>query len=129
MTYACISKEIDLRFHYMSQRQWNQKLQKLIPYLSLINLEDVRMAGDRQRHRQISHCSDPLSGQTNGRKLQLTYSVYSLVGKGQFFLEDFIYLFLERGKRKEKERERNISVWLPLGAPYWGPGPQPRHVS
>ena len=30
------------------------------------------------------------------------------------FLKDFIYLFLERGERKAKERERNINVWLPL---------------
>ena len=28
-----------------------------------------------------------------------------------------------------KKRERNINVWLPLTCPpYWGPGPQPRHV-
>ena len=41
----------------------------------------------------------------------------------------FIY-FLERGERKEKETERNISVWLPLVHPLLGawPGPQPRHV-
>ena len=26
------------------------------------------------------------------------------------FFKDFIYLFLERGKRREKERERNIDV-------------------
>ena len=31
-----------------------------------------------------------------------------------FFLKDFIYLFLERGEGKEKERARNIIVWLPL---------------
>ena len=36
-------------------------------------------------------------------------------------LKDFIYLFLDRGEGREKERERNISVWLPLGPP-------PRHV-
>ena len=30
-----------------------------------------------------------------------------------FFWKDFIYLFLERWERKEKERERNINVWLP----------------
>ena len=29
-----------------------------------------------------------------------------------FFKKDFIYLFLERGK--EGEKERNINVWLPL---------------
>ena len=44
------------------------------------------------------------------------------------FFKDFIYLFLERGKWREKERERNINVWLPLARPYWGPDPQPRHV-
>ena len=32
----------------------------------------------------------------------------------QNFLKDFIYLFLERGREKKKERERNINVWLPL---------------
>ena len=26
----------------------------------------------------------------------------------------FTYLFLERGERREKDRERNINVWLPL---------------
>ena len=25
-----------------------------------------------------------------------------------------MYLFLEKGEEREKERERNISVWLPL---------------
>ena len=43
------------------------------------------------------------------------------------FLQDFIYLvFRERGR--EGERERNISVWLLLVHPHWGPDPQPRHV-
>ena len=39
------------------------------------------------------------------------------------FLKDFIYLFLERGERKEKERERNINVWLPLMRPLPGTWP------
>ena len=30
-----------------------------------------------------------------------------------FFKKDFI-LFLDRGEEREKERERNINVWLPL---------------
>ena len=29
-------------------------------------------------------------------------------------LKYFVYLFLERREGKEKERERNINVWLPL---------------
>ena len=35
-------------------------------------------------------------------------------GYMHFLTKDFIYLFLERGEGREKESERNISVWLPL---------------
>ena len=35
----------------------------------------------------------------------------------------FLFIFRERGR--EGERERNVNVWLPLNAPYWGPGLQP----
>ena len=38
--------------------------------------------------------------------------VYNIVFEDFIFKKDFIYLFLERGKRQEKE-ERNIT-WLPL---------------
>ena len=37
-----------------------------------------------------------------------------------YFLKDFIYLFLERVEGREKERERNINVWLPLVHPQRG---------
>ena len=33
------------------------------------------------------------------------------------FFKDFIYLFLERGEGREKERGKNINVWLPLKHP------------
>ena len=39
------------------------------------------------------------------------------------FKKDFIYLCLERGEGKEKERERNINVWLPLMRPPLGTWP------
>ena len=39
-----------------------------------------------------------------------------------FFLKK-IYLVLERGEGREKERERNISVWLPLTRPLLGTWP------
>ena len=39
------------------------------------------------------------------------------------FFKDFIYLFLERGEGREKERERNINVWLPLMNPLLGAWP------
>ena len=34
-----------------------------------------------------------------------------------FFFQDFIYLLLKRGEGREKERERNINVFLPLTGP------------
>ena len=40
-----------------------------------------------------------------------------------YFFKDFIYLFVERGKGREKERERNINVWLPLAHPPLGTWP------
>ena len=36
------------------------------------------------------------------------------------FLKDFIYSFVERGEGREKDRERSISVWLPLACPPTG---------
>ena len=44
-----------------------------------------------------------------------------------FFYKDFIHLFLERGKGREKRKETSMSGCL-LCAPCWGPGPQPRLV-
>ena len=37
--------------------------------------------------------------------------------------KDFIYLFLGRGEVREKQRERNINVWLPLVFPQLGTWP------
>ena len=49
--------------------------------------------------------------------------------------KDFIYLFLERGEGRKKERERNINACMRdtstschSHAPNWGPGLKPRHV-
>ena len=40
-----------------------------------------------------------------------------------YFKKDFSYLFLEKGEGREKERERNIHVWLPLMRPLLGTWP------
>ena len=40
-----------------------------------------------------------------------------LVIASEFFKKYFVYLVLERGEKREKERERNINVWLPLVHP------------
>ena len=37
--------------------------------------------------------------------------------------KDSIYLFLERGEGREKEREKNTNVWLPLEHPLLGTWP------
>ena len=37
------------------------------------------------------------------------------------FIKDFIYF--QRGEGREKERERNIPVWLPLARPLLGTWP------
>ena len=36
------------------------------------------------------------------------------------FLKDYIYLFIDRREGREKERERNINVWLLLMWPPLG---------
>ena len=41
------------------------------------------------------------------------------VKKAKRFFKN-IYLLLERGEGRKKERERNINVWLPLNAPPTG---------
>ena len=33
------------------------------------------------------------------------------------FLKNYLFIFLERGERREKEKVRNINVWLPLAHP------------
>ena len=40
-----------------------------------------------------------------------------------FFVFNFIYLLLERGERREKEKESNINVWLPATHPSPGTWP------
>ena len=54
------------------------------------------------------------------------YFISCLIGIITPFFKDFIYLFLERGEGREKRKE---PMYGSLShAPYWGPGPQPRHV-
>ena len=40
-----------------------------------------------------------------------------------FFKKDFMYLFSEGEKGKEKEWERNVNVWLPIAYPLLGTWP------
>ena len=40
------------------------------------------------------------------------------------FLKTLFILFLDRGDGREKQRERNIHVWLPLTCPLLGTWPE-----
>ena len=62
---------------------------------------------------------------TSATENQLSRGLPGKETKFFFFLRS-LFIFRERGR--EGERERNINVWLPLAHPYWGPGLQPRHV-
>ena len=53
----------------------------------------------------------------------LIFSIFNIKMAAQKFTNlGFLrfYLFFERGERREKERERNITVWLPLARPLLG---------
>ena len=62
---------------------------------------------------KIEHCHNPTD---------VLFGLFSL------FLKGFIYLPLERGEGRWRERERNTNVWLPLARLTWGPSPKPRPV-
>ena len=64
----------------------------------------------------------PYAGMAGGHRHSPLLLAFPLHSSFFLFFLDFIYLFLERGERKEKE-ERNINVWLPLVRPLLGTQP------
>ena len=38
-------------------------------------------------------------------------------GKGDVIFKKILCIYFQRGEGREKERERNINVWLPLACP------------
>ena len=58
-------------------------------------------------------------------KINIFHHIWKPVRR--FFKSFYLFICRQRGGREE-ERGRNISVWLPLMCPYWGPGPQSRHM-
>ena len=67
--------------------------------------------------RQIFHPSIQGKGKYVLRKYRVEIFIIQLI----FFNKDFIYF--QRGEGREKERERNINVWLPLTCPLLGTWP------
>ena len=56
-------------------------------------------------------------------KISLTFFMYYHLFSIELFLKDFIYLFFREGKSRKETMCGYLS-----STPYWGPGPQPRHV-
>ena len=69
-------------------------------------------------HHLISKWISSLNGRPLTHLSKWLYAVFLT-----FIKEYFISLFLERGERRAKERERNITVWLPLMHPPLGTWP------
>ena len=64
-----------------------------------------------------------MPGKTIAIQKQNIIISYQPYPKSMYFKQDFIYSFPERGEGREKERERNINVWLPLICPLLGTWP------
>ena len=76
----------------------------------------------------------------NPQLLLLACLILFIIFKIDYFLKDFIYLFLEKGEEREKERKRNIDVrenidvrdrqrWVvSCTCANWERNPQPRHA-
>ena len=50
-------------------------------------------------------------------KQQIDVSLSLPLPLKSIFLKNYLFIFLERGERREKEKVRNINVWLPLAHP------------
>ena len=53
---------------------------------------------------------------TKSENLHLVTMTCFFIPMAKIFLKDFIYLLLDRGERREKERERNINLLPPIHA-------------
>ena len=54
----------------------------------------------------------------------LTHKCFIVIFPKVYSFFKRFYLFLDRGEGREKERERNINVWLPLVHPQLGTWPK-----
>ena len=55
------------------------------------------------------------------------FSFLNMIFIFYYFLRFYLFIFRERGREGERERETSMCGCLSR-TPYWGPGPQPRHV-
>ena len=75
------------------------------------------------RSREINKTKEPqcscMQAPKDFSSTLLRYSLYVIKWTNFkfFFKKDFISFFLEEGEEREKNRERDINVWLPLTCP------------
>ena len=75
-----------------------------------------RLSWHSMKTRCIKHC----------QKIKWWSLLDKIINYFLFFFLKILFICRERGR--EKEREKNINVWLPFTCPDWGPGLQPRRV-
>ena len=108
------------------------KAEAVCHFLKYCNWAQVGPQGSGRAH--ISHprlttwagrggCHTQCCGKGKTPNVSLSSSSEKLTLVPKSFFKDFIYLFLERGEGREKDRERNINVWLPLAHPLPGTWP------
>ena len=88
------------------------------------------MSGEMEHDRRSSRYPHPTLNRTLGShgnfcltRFQDKRLIQNIKNQIVLFFKDFIYLFLDRGKEREEEGERNINVWLPLMCPQLGTWP------
>ena len=116
---------LSLRERWLSNFFWRREMHTLtllLPWvlqrLRVALAHGLQSAGASPIHQGSQAWSQVRVHRRGNRLMSLSLSL---------FFKDFIYLFLERRERREKERETSMCGCL-LCVPYWGPGPHPRHV-
>ena len=107
---SLIKAEFHWRGCHTHDLSTSQRPHVLMPSYWALGFQHMDCVGVAGGHRHLNHSNQPST--------KILYFFKPL-----YVLKDFIYLFLERGEGREKERERNINVWLPLACPLLGTWP------
>ena len=94
-----------------------------LDYFAAMLLEKSKpLTGEKHLLHPVGyHLTHSPSGNLHPPPYMLSFFSYVVCVVLFFFLKDFIYLYLDRGKGRGIEKKRNISVWLPLTCnPHWG---------
>ena len=72
---------------------------------------------------EVKRLVSKLSLPSRGRVAQGACLVLNMLTAGIYFILDITYLFLDRAAGRQKEKKRNINVWLPFVSPLLGTWP------